>query len=173
MAPADSKYHQPAMVNVTTNVASNSVDNLKRNCIARLLFVIVRLVKFERESPQPLPYKIIHAQQFGCCSTRRSSTNNRPLLQFEMLIPNVAARIEQPHNLTRHRINRCKVWAFVAIAAIARQRQIRRIVVSCMLLGNNMLDVERRFADALGQSAILAPFACALANQSANASGDH
>ena len=69
--------------------------------------------------------------------------------------------MKQSHNRARLRIERGESRSFVAIAVGAGQRQIVERIVSDVLLGLNMLDVEReKRSRRLRESAILAPMTC-------------
>src|SRR5690348_1384553 len=72
-----------------------------------------------------------------------------------VLIPLLAPRVEDGHNLTTDWVHACEIRALAEIAAVAGQREIVNVVAPAMLLGNEMLDVVRQSAVLLAQQAIL------------------
>ena len=83
-----------------------------------------------------------------------------------MVGPTVVTRMKQRSYLTRHWIDPCQIWPLVKIAAMARQRQIPRVVHAAMLLRNDVFNVVEQLTILLRQPAIFAPRSGPLANES-------
>ena len=60
-----------------------------------------------------------------------------------MLVPVLRAWVEQRDDLPHFRVDAREIGAFVVIAVVARQRQIRGIITSAVLLRDDVLDMER------------------------------
>ena len=80
--------------------------------------------------------------------------------QREMVRPGIFAGMKQRDDFIRFGIDAAEVRSLVGVAAIASQAKILEIVITSVLLGNNVLDVKGKESGCfLWDQAILAPLA--------------
>src|SRR6266567_137636 len=90
-----------------------------------------------------------------------------------MVPPGVLARVEKSHGSLRPRVDTAEIRPFIQVTAITGEAEIGRIVVTAVLLRNNVLDVERNVDRILWQSAVLATLTGSLSDQVANSGVYH
>lgn len=59
-----------------------------------------------------------------------------------MLLPTVVARVEEADDRPTQRIDCRKIWPLIEVAPIACQREVLKIVSTCVLLGSHVFDVK-------------------------------
>ena len=66
-------------------------------------------------------------------------------LPAKVVLPDIAARVEERRDLASGRVKACEVRAFVAIAVAASQREIVQMRRATVLLSDDVIQVEREF----------------------------
>jgi hypothetical protein len=111
----------------------------------------------------------IHRQDADRRAPDRGQSDGNDAIVSQVFLPPVAARMEESHDLIRHRINSGQVRPFVEVAMMTRKREVRRIVGATVLPGDNVFDVKRHEREVrLSEPAILAALSCSLADELAN-----
>ena len=105
--------------------------------------------------------------------TRGRETDNLRSSYREMVPPGVLARVEKSHGSLRPRVDTAEIRPFIQVTAITGEAEIGRIVVTAVLLRNDVLDVEGSVDRTLWQSAVLATLAGPLSDQVANSGVYH
>lgn len=82
-----------------------------------------------------------------------------------MVIPNMLPRMEKWNVISRSRIDARKIWSFVEIAPATRPTKVLDVILSAVLLGNNMLQMERPLVDLFRKMAVFAPTASPLPHE--------
>jgi hypothetical protein len=83
-------------------------------------------------------------------------TDEDRTLPCEMLGPAILARVKQSHELAGARIQAGDVRAFVAVAVVAGEREVRGDRLAAVLLGDDVIDLKRSFGVCVGQEAVFA-----------------
>ena len=99
---------------------------------------------------------VIDSQNFNRCAANRSVAGEHGPLSAEMLIPTIPARMKQPDDFMRHRIDAGQVRALVAVAIDAAQRQVFLLRRPAVLLRNDVIHLEIQPRKSLGKLAIFA-----------------
>jgi hypothetical protein len=85
---------------------------------------------------------------------------------LKVIGPNVGARIEQLNNLACDVVKARNIWTLLEIAMWATPAKIYRVVVTAVLLGDNVIDVKRQeWFEFVRQAAILTPVFCPIADK--------
>jgi len=85
-----------------------------------------------------------------------SAANKHRTSPSEVLLPGIPARVEEPGNLARFRINSCYIWSFIRVVVVAAQGQVVACCWAVVFLGNDVVNLERQDVKALGKVAVLA-----------------
>ena len=108
----------------------------------------------------------VHAEQPHCGPTCWRQPSHDAAHNHEMLGPNLSARVEEVRDLVCLIIDCAEVRSLVMIAVMASQREVRRIIRTVMLAGNDVLDVKTKIRfGVLMKPAILALIAGTLPNE--------
>jgi len=107
----------------------------------------------------------IHLEQPYSRASGLGQSNQLVICLTEVPVPMISTGVKEANYILRVRINRGEVGALVAIASIARQGEIFRIVVAAMLNGKDVFDVKKNVRNrVLRHATILAPVSGALAH---------
>jgi len=92
-------------------------------------------------------------------------TVNERVPVYKVIRPPVSPGVKQNLYLARHRVDSTEVWAFVQIAAMAREREIFDIIAAAVLTGDNVFDLMRHRAMLLAELAVLTTISCSVSDK--------
>lgn len=85
---------------------------------------------------------------------------------LEVALPALPARVEQQHDVAAQWISATQIWALFEVAAVTAPAAVLEAVAAAVLLGDDVLDMERRRRSGrVRKVAILAPMAGPVANE--------
>ena len=97
----------------------------------------------------------------GCCIA-----DEQRALPLEVVRPSVGAWVEQFDSSARHVVSARQVRSFLQIAMLATPAEVRWVVVTAVLFGDNVIDMKRQeWLQLVGQPAILTLVVCSFANE--------
>jgi hypothetical protein len=104
----------------------------------------------------------IEHQESNGGAANGGATDNRSSFQAKVMAPLMAPWIEQASEPAIDRIKRSDVRPFVLVVRQARKGTIRHQRLSAMLLGDDVIDLERRRAASPWHAAVFTPVSCAV-----------
>ena len=124
------------------------------------------LVFFDENFPQFDSLWVIDVQyRHGGAAGLRAADEDRTV-PFEMPLPRLISRIEQPHDVIAQRVAPAQVRSLMEVAPMATPAPIALIVRTIVLDRDDVFDVKRARRDGkIGKAAVLAPTVGALANE--------
>lgn len=100
-------------------------------------------LRFPRCQADPEPRRRIQLKHTDRRAADGGDADDSHVGPHEMLIPSITARMIKRHDLPRLRVDARQVATFVQITLGARQGQIIEVILTAVLTGNDVLDMER------------------------------
>ena len=103
-------------------------------------YVLDRFAPFQHPLADCDTARRVHLEQLDSCTPGRSAPDNNRPHKLEVITPLVLAGMEEVDCLVFP--TRREIRPLVQVATIARQSQVRQLVVSTVLASDNVLDVK-------------------------------
>ena len=110
--------------------------------------------------------RCVDRQNADRCASNRSSTHEHNTIPREMSRPLVSTRMVQPSLHSGPWVDATEIGAFVMIARVTCQCQIRSDGWSLMLFRDDVVDLKWRRGDLFGETAVFTTAAGTFADQS-------
>ncbi len=108
----------------------------------------------------------VHVEQSHGRASCGCQADNLPVPDCKVIAPHVGARMKQGHHSARFGIDAGKIWPFVGVAPVTRERESGRIVGASVLLRNYVFDMESdEGSRLLRHAAILTRIPCAFSDR--------
>jgi hypothetical protein len=98
----------------------------------------------------------VYLQQMNRCASGGRLSEKSSAIPGEMLVPLLPAWMKQRNNLTGVRVDPRQIRPFVAVAVAARESQVFQHGRTAVLLGDNVVEVERQLSERFREATILA-----------------
>ena len=100
--------------------------------------------------------KIVDIEHVDRHSADRRFGAEQRALPMKMVNPSIASRMEQPRQLSRVGVDACDVRSFARIATVTAAGEIRFHRGAAMLLGDDVINAERKWVELVDEAAVLA-----------------
>ena len=121
----------------------------------------------DQVSPQLQAVRHVQVEHLDGRTTDTSTADEPGPAPAEMPFPLLPPRVEQRHDHSRFRFPACQIGAFGEITVLAAQGEVGGVIVPAVLLGNDVLDVEREEVIVLMHQTVFAPVVCPRPDQPA------
>ena len=98
----------------------------------------------------------VDLQQMNRCTSGRCCGNQSSAIPGEMLVPLLPSWMKQRNDLIRDRVDARQVGPFVAVAVATGESQVFQCGGTTVLLGNDVVELERQFSERFRETTILA-----------------
>ena len=108
--------------------------------------------------------RVVDVEHLNRHSSHGGQSDQTRTAPAEMIDPEIASRMEERGDLPRLPVYARKIRAFAPITSRASYRQVADLRLAAMLLGDDVVDLERPRIERLRKSAVFATSLCSLSH---------